>query len=113
MNVAKFPQKLPSGDSPGLKSRYTPTYRHVIQFGEKLEKDLAYYSIDTGQNENPISGDTFTFNERFMSGEMYLRKLGTKLEDSETDKLELIQLNEDSIDRGLLLTSIMQTTLEF
>ena len=53
VNVAKFAQSLPKGDTALFESKYTPTYRHVVSLGEDYESTRAYYGIDTGQNENP------------------------------------------------------------
>ena len=83
VNVAKYKHST-NVDSPVISSYHSPNLRHIVQFSGDSSTNVSYFSIDTGQNENPLSGNYFSMNEDHLNGNMLPVRFGDQLNEEET-----------------------------
>ena len=73
-----------------IVSQHAANYKQIIQFDKDPKKDVNLFSIDTGMNENPLTGHYFDLNSRHLAGDLIPMRVGLKqLEGVKTEKLIL------------------------
>ena len=59
-----------------ISSNHAANYKQLIQFDKNPELEVNFFSMDTGMNENPLSGHYFDMNIDHYSGKLQKMKIG-------------------------------------
>ena len=51
-------------------------YKFVVQLDPDPDYEIGFYSLDSGQHENPFQGNYFDMNEGHLSGNMIQMRIG-------------------------------------
>ena len=72
-----------------ITSAHAANYKQIIQFDKDPSKNINLFSIDTGMNENPITGHYFDLNARHLAGDLIPMRLGRMQLEVKTETLIL------------------------
>ena len=73
-------------------------YKYVTTLDPDADTELGFYSLDTGQNENPLQGNYFDMNSDHLTGNRYPIHVMDKVDKIDTSTLVLRQLKRKAKD---------------
>merc|ERR1711879_707220 len=70
-----------SSELNSFKSTNSANYMLIVSFAENAKDDESLYSMDTGNNENPVMGNYFTMNRDHILGNLQDMKINWKTDE--------------------------------